>query len=364
MRVSLITDFGSCSAMRDMLFERGFMSAPELERERAALLSVAFAKLTGAEKRQVLKRIRASVIKRESLERHYSADLAGQALKYRVEATRRRDLKERLEPIATQLDGYWAKLYQALSAEFPPTPNGFDDEGIWEGPESPCSPEELSRLSTSELFDYIESWRPDSSKVFAPSPAGLARVVSPIVEARRVEVLAMVDRVLAWPSIYVLGVIETLRKHVSDEGFDIAAFVRLLGYVRKKSDGYGSEESFDGSDLIREEAAEAWSSLGAVTAFAITDLLRRAVLDRAFRQQIWEIIEGLLSYIDPTPEDDTAQYLSTPWNAALNSTRGAGLLTAFDYGRWLYRTEPTDDSTRDLMDIAPESDCCTRPTFG
>lgn len=355
MRVRLIIEFGKDAQAQSELLSRGFFRLIELDAERDELLAAVYPKLTANDKKKVIDRIVRALPSEERVRDFLKERTSEQELDEGVRRFRSRELFDRLKPIGGSLHGADAALYERLEEEFKEE-SSERFTGLFVGPQSPREPKELRAMSTPELMEFVETWRAQK-KHFAPSYAGLGLAVASVVEERSAEFLAQVSRLLGWQQVYVWHVINALRKHVAESGFDVAAFVRLLTYVQ--SEAYRSinavELSGDVEDEDEEDALETGSSLGIVTAFAISDVLRSPAMAMELRNRLWSILKTLLNDPDPTVEDDLRRKSDrAPWNAGLNSVRGAAMLAVFDFARWLYRSNGGDTEKPDLSAIAPE----------
>lgn len=349
MQVALLAEFGSEAAARAELTSENFMQLPELDRERDHLITSVYAKLDEADQTAVLGWINEALPSDDRLRDVLKDFTPPEELDDRIRRARERQLFERLKPISGFLHGREAALYSRLSEQF-----AGDDEteltGLWVGPTSPLKLEDLRAMPTPELMNYVEVWR-SPEKQFAPSAVGLGLALSSIVEERANEFLANVERVLRWPPIYVLHVINALRKHINDGGFDIDAFVRLLSYVQTSNyNATGAQpKGAEAGDGDEDEASALGPSSGTTVALAITDVLRGSAMHVELKDQVWSILETLLNDPDPTTEDDLRSKADpAPWNASLNCVRGTAMLAVFDFARWLYRTNGGDANPPDM----------------
>lgn len=355
MTVALINEFGTDERKRAELTSEGFMELPDLDRERDELLAGEYSRLGQADKIEILRRINEALPITQRLRDFYKERSAPEDLANRIKLAQDHDLFTRLRPISTFLEGDSAALYSRLSEVFSTEEQGRV-RGLWVGPQPPINLQELRSMSTPDLMDYVEVWRAPT-KQFAPSAAGLALVLSTIVDERPAEFLSSVDRLLSWPAIYVLHVVQSLRKHVGDADFNFDAFVRLLSFAEASDYDLEATVSEGGaeSEEYEDEAIDYGSSLGTAVAFAITDVLRSARMTPEVGGRIWSILEVLLSDRDPTKEDDLRRVGDrAPWNASLNSVRGAAMLAVFDFARWLHRTNGGDENPPNLQAISSD----------
>lgn len=375
VRAMLVAKIGEIDDARAVLAEESFYSSREVQRERGIIFDRFYSDLTPEEQTTVLAEIRSNVISEQRLKDFYGNRLSGAELKRAIKDSREQDLFQELEPFSERLTDKIAHEYADLRRRFERTGPGPKEGEVWHGPTSPNSLEEFTSMSTPQILSFLERWIPKVGD-FEPSPEGVGRTLQPVIESRIPEFLAARERVHQLAPRYVRHIVDAIRGHVHAQGFDFEAYVDLLGYA-SLADSASVAARFSTWDESDEERG--LPAARQAIAFALTDMFKAKVLPAHLRDRVWSIISAIVEDPDPSVEDDERytgdSAFGQPWNLALNSARGAGMLAAFDYARWVksYHTEEPD-----LLSLAPElfemldrkldpgieATCAIRSTFG
>lgn len=347
--LALLTEFGDRRSISEALEASELYTDYESRFERADMLRRWFTELGTETQDLVLSNIR-SAIDREALRRWYSERLSGDDLENAVEEAAEREYFDEVRIFADHL-GPSAKMhFEDLTRRFGEERPSERPGEVWVGPTSPVTPDALAKFTTDQILDYLETWRP-SGDFIAPSPSGLGRALTSIVEARPREFLSDRKRIMRLAPVYAYHIIDALRKKVTDSALDHMAFVDLLTYatVNDSAARRGAFQIFDRADEERW-----WPSLRQMTAFALTDLINSDAVDFSQRVSIWNILSELSTDPDPSPKDDQESEERDAAHVALNSARGAAMLAVFAYLRWVYRHYKAHDSQPDMVALAPE----------
>ncbi len=353
IRLALIADFEDGEHARVELLSAVFYQSPDVRPERARLLRIFYPKLDPEDQRIVIDHLRDDVTTESAVRKHLAHRLAGQELDHAVTEVRDRELFTELEPISAFLATPEREEYEALRARFETEDIGPEGDEVWVGPTAPKAYEELQAMSSAELLAYLMAWTPKPGW-FQPTPEGLGRAIEPIVESRLLEFLHLGPDIRRLDPAYVLHIITALRKHVHLPNFDHEAFVSILEYaVDREADAAAG--AFDSGN---SDEGPSWSNLLQMLAFGISDLLRAKTTPPTLRERLWAVLEVVLRDPDPSTEADAKYDLHSsygpPWQLALNSARGAGMLAVFDYARWVYAAAGGKSSNVELAAEAPE----------
>ncbi|MGA3036655.1 MAG: hypothetical protein ABSE64_04140 [Vulcanimicrobiaceae bacterium] len=349
--VALATDLDDDSFYRLLLAQEDFFRNPELAAERELSLAHFYPNLTPQEQRGIVARIHASVVD-EGFLREYFAALSGEELQNAIRDAQSADLYEGLKPLELFLEGADRAEFLDLSDRFAHDdlqPSGGE---VWVGPTSPRSTEEMAQMPAIEILSYLKSWVAKPGW-FQHTAEGLGRSLEPVVAMRAAEFLKLAEEVSSLDEVYVRHIISALRQKVHEPGFDIDAYVRILKVglpeSRPRRDKTRVDESDDGSS---------WAHVQQTIAFALSDLFKAKMLPSRFRGDAWKLLTSIVQNSDPTIEQDnkygTDSGYGPPWQLALNSARGAGMLAIFDYARWIYALLEARAHNIELEILAPE----------
>ena len=353
IRLALIADFEEYEYARGELVSKAFYQSPDLRPERATLLRAFYPRLDPKEQRVVIQHLRDDVTSEPTVRKHLAHRLEGQELDRAVIEVRDHELFTELSAISAFLVTPERDEYEALKARFETENLGPEDDEVWVGPTAPQTNEQLQAMSSAELLGYLTAWTPKSGW-FQPTPEGLGRAIEPIVESRLSEFLHLGSEIRQLDPTYVRHIVTSLRKHVHLPDFDPEAFVSILEYVVDRECD-AAAGAFDPGD---SDEGSSWSNLLQIVAFAVSDLLRTKTTPLALRERLWAVLEVVLRDPDPSMEADAKYDLHSsygpPWQLALNSARGAGMLAVFDYARWLYAAAGGKSNDVELAAEAPE----------
>jgi hypothetical protein len=147
-------------------------------------------------------------------------------------AQRRRNL---FEAIASHLPAKWRDYYELLAAERPASEHPdylvYSRGGVFRGPDSPLSEQELEAMSVPHLLDYLRSWKP-GGEWHAPSSEGLGHCLSRVVSRNPQPYAEQAQGFKDLGAEYVNALLGGLESAVrSERSFDWSAPVELMGVV-------------------------------------------------------------------------------------------------------------------------------------
>ncbi len=252
---------------------------------------------------------------------------------------RRRELWQfrRLRPLRDFLEGDWKKRYHGLTAKFS-EPEHYDFEiysSSWVGPVSPIGKEKLRRMSPDDFIDYIVKDFRDFRSVevgLAPSPEGLARLLSDVVKENPAPYAEIAERFLderIFPA-YLSGLLSGLELAlVAGSNFAVEPVISLCEAIIKRPESVDkdSRDAFDFGKL-------AWVR-GSVAGF-IGELMRRdtySVSENVMSRSKAIIFHIIKSDEDPTEESEKKY---GPPNMdfithAINCNRGKAMHALMEY---------------------------------
>ncbi len=229
--------------------------------------------------------------------------------------------------------------------------------GVWTGPTSPKSSEELSAMAVEELVEYLRNWRPTDA-FMGDSEEGLARKIAPVV-AENPELYA--TRAMDFCGLdptYVRSLIDGLRQaRRRRHAFDWEPVLDMCEWIvtqPRSIPGRIVDENHD--DLDPD-----WGWTRKEIAGLLEDGFEEGVgaLPQRLRGQIWSALSPLTSDPDPTPEHE-ARYGGSNMNPlalSINSVRGVALYAVVKYSLWVRRYLETEGDTSALargLDAIPE----------
>ena len=206
--------------------------------------------------------------------------------------------------------------------------------GVWMGPTSPMSVNEMRVLAVSELVAYLKAWTPEIG-LMSPSREGLAGELSKVVaaEPERFAGASISFRELH-PS-YVRGLLGGLDVAArSGRRFDWEPVLGLCAWAVEQSKAARSgNEPADGLDL--------WAGTRRAVANLVEYCFHGGAQELSFelRDQAWSVVERLASDPEPTPEHEAESFTSdaSAYDLAINTTRGTAVAAAIQYGLWVRR---------------------------
>ena len=348
IRLSWILIAEEASLARAVLAAPEFYDREGIERERNALLSYYYPKLSRPEQQDVESRLRASVGSLDNIAAHAAGlGLDATLMHSKVARTQRRELYNALISIGPYLVEESRTEFASLAEEFEPDFGSVEQGDVWTGPTPPKDPSEYEAMSTDQLLLELEEWSPNQG-FFAPSRAGLGRSLEPLFARRTDELLARLPRLSSLHPVYLWHLISAFKAHVGEPQFPHTRFLELLDVVRTDPRYADAGRRSKFTDPFDDDNYGAQTRT--LVAHALSEIMRIAPMATSLRNAIWRILAAIAEDSEPTPESDDGS--SEPWNVALNSPRGSAFLALFNYARWLNRHIGAPDE--DLIAHAPE----------
>lgn len=246
--------------------------------------------------------------------------------------------RDRLAPLAHALPSDWKRYYDELIQEFGPAEHPeflVYSYGVWVGPTSPKSTEELRAMGVDEVLDYLRTWTPPGDWC-SPSPEGLGRVLSALVESDPKPFAEAAPRFQGLDPTYVRSLLSGLRGAASNQrSFSWAPVVALAQWV------VAQEREILGRRSEYSDFDPGW----VWTRKALADLLSAgleagpAEIPFDLREQVWAILRPLTDDPAPTPEDE-ARYGGSnmdPATLSINTVRGEAMHAVVRYALWVRR---------------------------
>ena len=241
----------------------------------------------------------------------------------------------------------WKEKYQTLCERYgEPDHPAFPAyrEGIWEGPTSPKTIDELKAMSVMEIVAFLRTWKPLGNRSRKPSPEGLGRVLSSVVAEDPWRFSTEVPVFQGLDPTYVRAVLsgfrDTLRK---DRSFDWEPVLDLCDWVLSQS------LEIQGRQVRDRDADPDWGW----TRKAIADLLflgfemRQGSIPINLRKRVWTILKPLTDAPDPTPEQEQ-RYGGSNMDPA-NTTRGEAMHAVICYALWVRRHQEKEPKSEEWL---------------
>lgn len=241
-----------------------------------------------------------------------------------------------LSPIKDALSPEWRKRWDELMGKYeePDHPDyHFYVEAGFAGAKSPLERDEIRKMSTQELMDYLNSWEPPRD-FFAPSREGLAGLLRELLSEKLPDFIGVCDQFKTLHPAYTFHFLDGLREAArKEEAFDWNPVILLCKDILTASE---LPEVPNDEDKVYD-----WKNVRGV----IADLLREGLDSEKnsppfeLRKAIFEIIEILLQDDEPdaTYEEKYGGENFDPFTLSLNTIRGKAVHALFHYALWCSR---------------------------
>ena len=245
-----------------------------------------------------------------------------------------------LEPIHEALPNEkWRNRYQELVKRFGQPAEVTQPRGVFVGPTSPKSAQDLRELEPEKLIEYLDSWVP-SNEWATPTPAGLGRELTLVVSSEPEKISQVADKLIGLDPTYISSAIEGFGEAVKKGlAIDWRRVLNLCEWVVAQNAEVQSRKV----DLFHGDPD--WIA----SRIAVGRLLREgftgkkdAQLPKEFRSGVfWDLLVNLVNGPDPTAarEQKYAEN-SFPGSISLNTPRGIALDAVIDYGLWIHPYDP------------------------
>jgi len=247
----------------------------------------------------------------------------------------------RLAPLRDVLPPEWRARHDALATDLGEVehPDLLSySSGMWAGPTSPKSADELRQMTVADIVAYLRSWEPLRA-FMVPSPEGLGRDLKSVVAGDPERFARDADLFHDLDPTYVRALFSGLRDAIKAErAFPWAPVLELCQWVVDQGPDTGGSRRPRPLDDDRDPSW-GWARK------AIADLLEagfeKAPLKLPFelRQAAWAVLRPLTEDPDPTPEHE-AEYGGSnmsPSDLSINTTRGDAMHAVEQYGLWVRR---------------------------
>lgn len=248
-----------------------------------------------------------------------------------------RDWLARIGP--NNLPGKWKERYRTLCGKYgePEHPEfPVYTEGVWVGPTSPKTADELKAMSVEEIVEFLKTWGPPDGPFGAPSREGLGRVLSSVVAEDPDRFAAEARRFQDLDPTYVRSLLSGLRDALKQgKALEWEPVLDLCTWV------VSQPREIPGRQVRDMDADPDWGW----TRKAIADLLAAGFKDRPgsvpmrLREKVWTILKPLTDDPDPTPEHEQRYGGSNmdPATLSINTTRGGAMHAVVRYALWVRR---------------------------
>jgi len=250
---------------------------------------------------------------------------------------RRYGQRDRLAWFKKSLPKKWKQRYEKLVTELgePEHPEFVSYSKGWVGPTSPKSAEELKAMTVSDIAKFCETWQPSGDRM-TPSPEGLGRALSPVVEEDPARFSEGANEFLDLDPTYVRALLSGFRDALKKERtFDWIPVLDLCNWVLKQP------REINGSHHEKSDKDPHWGWARKTIAGLISAGLKEdpECIPYDLRKTVWDVIEPLTKDPDPTPDEEARYDGSTmdPTTLSINTTRGEAMHAVINYGLWVRR---------------------------
>lgn len=200
----------------------------------------------------------------------------------------------------------------------------------WVGPKSPLRKEEIEKMSSSKLLNYLEKWEP-TKDIFAPSREGLGRDLCEIVSERPSDFTEICPQFKNFHPVYVYHLIDGFREAVKKgNAFDWEPVIILCRDIFTVTE---LPEVPDDEDRDYD-----WKSVKRVTSDLLEEGLKSDKITPPFelRETIFEIIKILIQDDEPnlSYEKQYGGENMDPFTLSINTVRGRAMHVLIQYALW------------------------------
>jgi len=219
----------------------------------------------------------------------------------------------------------------------------------WIGPTSPRNAGQLALVAPDELVTLVREFRAERHFA-APTPEGLGRELARAVESDPEHWAWLAERLDELPPLYARSWISGLNSALRADK-RLPDSTRLLAATKWVFAQPGDPQA-QGAPL--EDDVDHYAAQLAAADLLVSLLGGNApALDQ--RENVWALIERLLSDLDPTPEREAGTD-AEPLQLSFSALRAQGALALVRYLQWLDRRLPDDQRPGGrAFDAAPET---------
>lgn len=244
---------------------------------------------------------------------------------------------QKLWPIRGFLDGDWLHVFQAFHEEFkdPEHPDFHYYHGAtWVGPTSPKSIDNLRAMNFDELIAFLTSWKAPSEPM-SPSPEGLGRNLSSLVELEPERFAIGADRFKGLDPTYVRWLLHGLQSAVGKVAFSWAPVMDLCRWVLNQPREIPGRKA----EYSNLDPGWVWTRKAIASLLEVGFNQSITEIPIVLRTEVWEILRPLTDDPEPTPEYE-AEYGGSnmdPATLSINTTRGVAIHAVIRYALWVRR---------------------------
>jgi len=244
---------------------------------------------------------------------------------------------QKLWPIRGFLDGDWLQRFQAFHEEFkdiehPDFP--YYHGTTWVGPTSPKSMDDLRSMNFDELIAFLASWQASGDSM-SPSPEGLGRVLSSLVESEPERFAIGAGRFKGLDPTYVRSFLHGLQSAVGKVAFSWEPVIDLCRWVLDQPREIPDRKT----RYSHLDPGWVWTRKAIATLLEVGFNHGITEIPIALRTEVWEILRPLTDDPEPTPEYEEQHGGSNmdPATLSINTTRGVAMHAIVRFALWLRR---------------------------
>jgi len=231
----------------------------------------------------------------------------------------------------------WKNRYEMLVQQYgePEHPEFLTYMHVgWTRPTSPLNAEELKEMPVEEIVKFLRDWIPLESIYGGPSPEGLGRVLTSLVEEDPQRFAEKADLFCGLDPTYVRALIsgfkEALEKY--KKTFNWEKVLKLCQWV------VGQPREIPNRKVSNFEADPDWVRTRREIARLLSTGFQsnKGGIPVKYRKEVWEILLPLTQDPEPSPEDERNSSMD-PATLSINTVRGLALHAVIQYALWVHR---------------------------
>jgi hypothetical protein len=324
--------------IEERLADRAGFDAPSLRHEYSLLAAACFVRISAAAQEQFLSWI-AQGPDVEILKKGHREANGVELPETEIAGCTKWWQRDRLAPLKEVLPQEWKERYKALVKELgePSHPEFLSyTTGVWVGPTSPKSQEDIQNMAVADVVSYLRTWMPPEGP-FADSPEGLGRAVAAAVSADPARFAKEANSFQGLDPTYVRELLWGLRDAARQgRAFDWQPVLDLCAWVMAEPlEIAGRQQRHPEND-----PDWGWTRKGVADLLSAGLQKGKGEIPNQFRDQCWNVIAALTSDPQPTSEYES-QYGGSNMDAAsmsINTVRGQAMHAVIHYGLWVIRS--------------------------
>jgi hypothetical protein len=266
-------------------------------------------------------------------ENHGAAPTAGETEGY-AKMWRR----DRLAPLKEALPSEWKTRYEGLVGELgEPEHPDFSSyrSGLWVGPTSPKTADEIRTMAVPEIMAFLGRWTP-SGDLFGSSREGLGRELASVVAADPDRFARDAKLFIGIDPTYIRELVEGLREAAKQKRpLEWKPILDLCAWVVSQPREIPGRPRQD----LGEDPDWGWTRKAIAALLSVGFEKGVAELPFGLREQAWSILLPLTTDPQPTAEDEVRYGASStdPATLSINTTRGEAMHAVMRYALWVRR---------------------------